>query len=91
MTLTDLVLGLGTRHPANDVLLRPSDASRLAESGAASTFVIERADGSLLLIGRTGGGAYVLAGEVAKGKWAWADPTKRQPAPLARVPARVAD
>lgn len=83
---------LGEDHPASLVLLRPEDSARFAiapDGSPRSDRVSVRPDGSLLLFVVTGAPPYLssitIVGAVEPAAWTWADPKKRQPAPLARV------
>lgn len=83
---------LGPIHSADAVLLAPTDVDRFADVEGPTDGrrrVIERPDGSLILMlefeDDNFGLTYAFVGAVPKDAWTWADPKKRQPAPLARV------
>ena len=82
---------LGPLHSADTVLLAPTDVDRFADvegPDEGNRRVVVRPDGSLLLVVEFDAPTfaevrYALVGAVPKDAWAWADPKKRQPAPLA--------
>ena len=83
---------LGPIHSADTVLLTATDVDRFADVEGPTDGrrrVIERPDGSLILMlefeDDNFGLTYAFVGAVPKDAWTWADPKKRQPAPLARV------
>ena len=82
---------LGPIHSADTVLLTATDVDRFADvegPNEGHRRVVVRPDGSLLLVVEFDAPtfdqmSYAFVGAVPKDAWTWADPKKRQPAPLA--------